>query len=63
MTCEEFLELCETLRRQGFTDKDLLGWITKMFEDGKIGLDDLKKLAGALGYELSDEFIKRVSKK
>ena len=63
MTCEEFLKLCDALKSQGMTNKDILGTIHLMYKKGKIDLEDMKKLAGALGYELTDEFIKKETKK
>ncbi len=57
MTYEEFVELCKELRAQGATDKDILDALFQMFLDGKISKVDLGKLAGALGYQLSQEFL------
>lgn len=60
MTNEEFEKLCEEFLAQGLTEEDILGAILNMFEEGKIDLDTMKKLAGARGYELSEEFLKKV---
>lgn len=62
MDFEEFTKLCDALRANGLTNKDILGVILKMYEDDKIDLEGMNKMAGALGYELSDEFLQRVSK-
>jgi len=60
MTNEEFDKLCSELMAQGLTEKDILGVILQMFEDGKIDVEDMKKLAGARGYELTEEFLSKV---
>lgn len=60
MTNEEFEKLCEEFLAQGLTEEDILGAILNMFEEGKIDLDTMKKLAGARGYELSEEFLNKV---
>lgn len=61
MTNEEFDKLCKELLAQGMTEKDILGVILQMFEDGKIDIEGMKKLAGARGYELTEEFINKAS--
>lgn len=60
MTNEEFEKLCEEFLAQGLTEEDILGAILQMFEEGKIDLEEMKKLAGARGYELSEEFLQKV---
>ena len=59
MTNEEFEKLCDAMRAQGMTDDDILGTILQMFKDGKISVDEMGKLAGSLGYELTDEFLEK----
>lgn len=59
MTNEEFDKLCEELEAQGMTEKDILGVVLQMFEDGKIDLEEMKKLASARGYELTEEFMNK----
>ena len=59
MTNEEFEKLCDAMRAQGETDEDILGAILQMFKDGKITVDEMGKLAGSLGYELTDEFLEK----
>ena len=58
MNHEEFTKLCDEMRAQGMKDEDILGTILQMFKDGKITVDDMKKMAGALGYELTEEFLR-----
>ena len=57
MDNEEFNKLCDELRAQGMDDEDILGTVLEMFKKGEIDAEDMGKLAGTLGYELTDEFL------
>ena len=57
MDNEEFNKLCEELKAQGMNEEDILGTLLEMFKKGEIEVDDMEKLAGSLGYELTDEFL------
>lgn len=57
MNNEEFEKFVEESKAQGYTEEDILGTILQMFKDGKITLEDMKKMSGALGYELTEKFL------
>lgn len=57
MNNEEWLKLVEEFKAQGLEEKDILKYLYDLFLDGKIGKEDLSKLGGTLGYELSPEFL------
>ncbi len=59
MTKEEVLMANEELRKQGYTDEVLLDIYYRMFQDGKLNMDQLEELVNLLGYELTDEFKKK----
>ena len=57
MDFEEFEKLTKMMKAQGLTDEDLLKTILKLYTDGKVDIEDMKKMAGALGYKLSEKFL------
>ena len=59
MDFEEFMEVVESLRKQGLTDEDLLNMLLNMFKQGKIDMEDMQKMACALGYELNESFLRK----
>ena len=58
MTQEEFTKLVEALKAQGLSDEDILGTLLEMLKEGKVSPEDLEKLAGSMGYEVTEEFKK-----
>lgn len=56
MTLEEAKEAIEDLRAKGETDEDMLKVFYAMFLDNKLSTDDLRILAGLVGYEFTEEF-------
>lgn len=56
MTAEEAKKAFDELRAQGETDEEILAGLYLMFVDGKFTVEELGKMAGILGYDLSDEF-------
>lgn len=56
MTAEEAKQTIDELKAQGASDQDILGGFYKLFQDGKLSMDELDGLAGLLGFQLSDEF-------
>jgi len=61
MTQEEFTKLVESLKAQGMSEEDILGTLLDMFKEGKVGPEDVEKLAGSMGYEVTEEFKKMAS--
>ena len=58
MSPEELQKVYDDLRQEGHSDEDLLVATGRMFEDGKITLDQLKGICEAEGWELDPEFAK-----
>lgn len=56
---QEYLDMIETLRKQGLVDEEILEGFYRMYEAKKITIDELGDLVQLLGYELSDDFKKR----
>jgi hypothetical protein len=58
MSPEELQKVYDDLRKEGHSDDELLVATGRMFEDGKITLDQLKGICEAEGWELDPEFAK-----
>lgn len=56
MSEEELQKTFEQMKAQNVDDQSILGGIYKMFQDGKINLEQLDAIANELGYQLSDDF-------
>lgn len=56
MTEKEVRKAIDKLRKQGWTDDDILKSFYVMYQEGKIVLDELRGLCKVIGYEFTDEF-------
>lgn len=56
MTAEEAKKAFDELRAQGESNEEILAGLYLMFVDGKFTVEELGKMAGLLGYDLTDEF-------
>ncbi|CCY07575.1 unknown [Coprobacillus sp. CAG:698] len=65
MTKNEVMMVIDTLRKQGYSDEDILECFYNIFADDKITLKELTDIVNLLGYELTDEFkaLPMISKK
>ena len=57
MTRKETMEAIEELKKQGYTEDDMLLTFYAMFQEDKITLEQLGSLVELIGYELSEEFL------
>lgn len=57
MTVDEAKKTFEELKSQGRTEEELAGAVYLMFKDDLINVDELGKLCGLLGFELTEEFL------
>ena len=58
MTIEELKKSIEIVKSQGYSEEEILEGFYKMFQDGKLTLDELDGIVNVMGYHLSDEFLK-----
>lgn len=56
MSFEELQGALDQLRRQGYTEDDMLKVFYLMYSDGKINLDSLRTITETLGYEFTEDF-------
>jgi len=56
----EFGEFVEELKKQGATEEDILDVLYEAFTNNELDLEDLKKAAGFMGYELDEDFEKEI---
>jgi hypothetical protein len=58
MSPEELQKIYDDLRKEGHSEEELLVATGRMFEDGKINLNQLKGICQAEGWELDPDFAK-----
>lgn len=56
MTEQEVAEAYERMRKEGWTDEDMLKALYIMFQDGHLSLDELRGMIKVMGYEFTDDF-------
>ncbi len=56
MTIEELNEGLEILRKEGYTDEDILKVSYALYQEDKLELSDLRTITESVGYEFTDEF-------
>ena len=56
MTKNEATQFFDGLKRQGYTEDEILAILYRLYQDDKISLDQLEALCAVLGYEFTDEF-------
>lgn len=56
MTIEELKEAFESLKKEGYTEEEILKIVYVMYADGKMPLEDLRTMTEALGWEFTEEF-------
>lgn len=56
MTLEELQGALEQLKKEGYTEEDMLKIFYLMYRDGKISLDSLRTITEVLGYEFTEDF-------
>lgn len=58
-TAGEFRQLVDDLKKDGQTDTSIMIGLYAMFVDDKLTLEQFKTLIETMGYELTDEFLKK----
>ena len=56
MTVKEVKKAIKELKKQGYSEEEILASFYAMFCDDKITAKELEALASVMGYELNDEF-------
>lgn len=56
MNSEEIQSLISQLKAAGLSEEEIMDVLYTSFEEGKMDRKDLETLAGAMGYELTDDF-------
>lgn len=56
MTVEELKEVFEGLKKEGYTEEEILKIVYIMYADGKMPLEDLRTMTEVLGWEFTEEF-------
>lgn len=56
MNAEEVKAKLDELKAQGLSEEEILDALYDMFLDGELSKEDLGKVIGTIGYELSPEF-------
>ena len=56
MTVKEVKKAIKELKKQGYSEEEILASFYAMFCDDKITAEQLEGLAQVMGYELNDEF-------
>lgn len=57
MTVKEAKKSVNDLKKAGYTEEEICIGMYKMFQDGRIDVDQLGALVELVGYELTDEFL------
>lgn len=56
MTIEEAKKALEQLKKEGYSDEDIVKTLYLMYANDKLRLSDLRTLTELMGYEFTEEF-------